>query len=132
MHSPIKKYVIGRAPTCDIVLADESVSRVHAELSLLANGKWLVTDCQSTQGTVLLPAGGGQTAVRQAWVSAQDTLRFGTVVLPVRELLQAIHLKHTPTVAGAGSHLPPEGTALVRCACGAVKLKDQQCEVCGA
>ncbi|MCF8210291.1 MAG: FHA domain-containing protein [Rhodoferax sp.] len=57
MPHPEKKYVIGRAPTCDIVLADESVSRIHAELAILDNGKLLVTDCHSTQCTLLLRVG---------------------------------------------------------------------------
>ena len=39
MTYPERKYSIGRAPTCDIVLADELVSRVHAELAFLADGK---------------------------------------------------------------------------------------------
>lgn len=122
-----RKYTVGRAPTCDIVLADESVSRVHAELVFLADGKLLVTDCRSTQGTVLLRLGGAQIAVRQELVSPLDTLRFGTVTMPVKELLQAIHLKHPPVAP-----MPPEGAGLVRCGCGAVKVKNKLCEVCGA
>ncbi len=135
---PDRKYTIGRALNCDIVLADESVSRVHAELAFLADGKLLVTDCRSTQGTVLLRSGGAQITVRQELVSPLDTLRFGTVTMPVKELLQAIHLKHPP--ADVSGHdrpspalaMPPEGAGLVRCECGAVKVKNKRCEVCSA
>ena len=138
MTHPDRKYTIGRALNCDIVLADESVSRVHAELAFLADGKLLVTDCRSTQGTVLLRLGGAQIPVRQELVSPLDTLRFGTVTMPVKELLQAIHLKHPP--AGVSGHdrpspalaMPPEGAGLVRCECGAVKVKNKRCEVCSA
>ena len=127
MHHSDRKYTIGRAPTCDIVLADESVSRVHAELEFLVDGKLLVTDCRSTQGTVLLRVGGAQINVRQELVSPQDALRFGSVTMPVRELLRALDLKCSPVAV-----MPPAGAALLRCACGAVKVKNKRCEVCGA
>lgn len=138
MTHPERKYTVGRAPTCDIVLADESVSRVHAELTFLADGRLLVTDCRSTQGTVLLRLGCAQIPVRQELVSLLDTLRFGTVTMPVKLLLQAIQFKHPPVDKGAHERLspaqamPPEGAGLVRCACGAVKVKNKRCEVCGA
>lgn len=140
MTPPERKYKLGRAPTCDIVLADESVSRVHAELAFLADGKLLVTDCRSTQGTMLLRLDGVQQQVRQALVSPQDSLRFGSVTMPVKELLRALDLKRL--AAGNGVHdrqksspaaaMPPEGAGLIRCACGAVKIKNQRCEVCHA
>ncbi len=135
MVQPERKYKVGRAPTCDIVLADESVSRVHAELAFLADGKLLVTDCHSTQGTVLLRVGGAQIPVRQELVTPLDSLRFGTVTLPVKELLRAIDLMHPPTGSEKASPaiaMPPEGAGLMRCACGAVKVKNRLCEVCGA
>jgi FHA domain len=139
MHHSDRKYTVGRAPNCDIVLADESVSRMHAELTFLDDGKLLVTDCRSTQGTVLLRLGGATIPVRQELVSPLDTLRFGTVLMPMKELLQAIHLKHP--LAGDVGHdrqnaslvaaMPPEGAGLMRCMCGAVKVKNKRCEVCG-
>ena len=120
------------------MLADESVSRVHAELVFQTDGKLLVTDCRSTQGTVLLRADGASIPVRHELVSPVDALRFGTVTLQVKELLQAIHLKH-PTVGRSGRErltpvpaMPPEGAGLIRCKCGAVKVKNKRCEVCGA
>jgi hypothetical protein len=125
MTHPARKYTIGRSPTCDIVLADESVSRIHAELTFLEDGKLLVTDCRSTQGTFLMHQSGEARAVKQELVSTRDTLRFGVVSMPVKELLQAIHLKHPPATPR-----PPEGAGLVRCECGAVKVKNSRCEVC--
>lgn len=121
-----RKYTIGRAPACDIVLADESVSRVHAELAFLEDGKLLVTDCRSTQGTSLMLHGGAVRAIRQELVSPLDTLRFGNVAMPVKELMRAIDLKNPPVAA-----LRPAGAGLVRCECGAVKAKNNPCEVCG-
>lgn len=126
MTNPARKFTIGRAPSCDIVLADESVSRIHAELAFLEGDKLLVTDCRSTQGTSLMQHGGVVRAIRQELVSPLDTLRFGNVSMPVKELLRAIHLKHPP-----GASMPPAGAGLIRCECGAVKVKNNPCEVCG-
>ena len=139
MTHPERKYTIGRSPTCDIVLADDSVSRIHAELVFLEDGKLLVTDCRSTQGISLMPHGGQVRAIRQELVSPLDTLRFGDVSMPVKELLQAIHLKYPPVVNEGSAHkkaapvasMPPEGAGLMRCECGAVKVKNNRCEVCG-
>ncbi len=121
-----RKYTIGRGLSCDVVLSDDSVSRVHAELTLLEDGKLLVTDCRSTQGTFLMQHGGEVREIKQELVLARDTLRFGNVSMLVKELLHAVHLKHPPV-----AQMPPEGAGLLRCACGAVKVKNNRCEVCG-
>ena len=121
-----RKYTIGRALNCDVILSDDSVSRVHTELTLLENGKLLVTDCRSTQGTFLMQHGGEARAIKQELVLARDTLRFGNVSMSVKELLHAVHLKHPPV-----AQMPLEGAGLLRCVCGAVKVKHDRCEVCG-
>ncbi len=123
---PARKYTIGRGLSCDIVLSDDTVSRVHAELTLLEDGKLLVTDCRSTQGTFLMQHGGEVRAIKQELVLARDTLRFGNVSMPVKELLLAVNMKN-PAVA----MMPPEGAGLLRCMCGAVKARNNRCEVCG-
>ncbi|HOF19279.1 MAG TPA: GGDEF domain-containing protein [Phycisphaerae bacterium] len=50
---PLQKpeVTVGRAPGCDIVLDDPSVSRVHARFLLDAEGKVTVADNRSTNGT---------------------------------------------------------------------------------
>jgi hypothetical protein len=44
--------VMGRDPGCDVVLADESVSREHARL-FFRDGAWIVQDLDSTNGTLV-------------------------------------------------------------------------------
>jgi hypothetical protein len=43
-------FSIGRASSCDLTIADLTVSRVHARLERTAEG-WLLTDLSSTNGT---------------------------------------------------------------------------------
>ena len=41
---------IGRAPTCDVVLKDTSVSRLHAVIERMRTGRYLVRDLMSSNG----------------------------------------------------------------------------------
>lgn len=135
-----RKFTIGRARTCDIVLADDTVSRHHAELTFLPEGKLLLTDCRSTHGTALLTANGAQ-PIRQELLSPLDTVLFGDIRMPVKELLEAIRLKF-PAFEAGGARRPEvestpqrpwvQGARLVRCICGAVKSKGSLCKECGA
>jgi FHA domain/DUF1707 SHOCT-like domain len=72
------RFTIGREPRCDLVIADLSVSRRHADL-LRADGQWLLRDLGSTNGTR-----------RNGWrisspvpVQAGDQLTFGQVTFIV-------------------------------------------------
>jgi hypothetical protein len=47
-----EELVIGRHPSCDLVVADETVSRRHAQL-IFRDGNWIVQDLDSTNGTRL-------------------------------------------------------------------------------
>jgi FHA domain/Domain of unknown function (DUF1707) len=44
------RVVLGRSSTCELVLADDTVSRRHAELRI-ADGCWLLRDLGSSNGT---------------------------------------------------------------------------------
>jgi hypothetical protein len=48
----MRTFVIGRSPDADIVLADASVARQHAELVITADGRFHLTDCGSYRVTV--------------------------------------------------------------------------------
>lgn len=86
-----RKITIGRSTDCDLVLADMTVSRLHAELELLENNRLLLTDCHSSQGTFVI-RGGHEEKVKQQTVSKHDQLRFGNITIPVSEILTATHL----------------------------------------
>jgi predicted component of type VI protein secretion system len=65
---------IGRAPTCDLIVPDESLSRHHARLRLV-DGQLYVEDLGSTNGTKV-----GDRAVREETpVHLADLVTFGSV-----------------------------------------------------
>jgi hypothetical protein len=47
---PRRAFTIGRDPACDLVLADRTVSRLHATLRRFGD-EWFVEDLSSTNGT---------------------------------------------------------------------------------
>jgi pSer/pThr/pTyr-binding forkhead associated (FHA) protein len=49
---PVQTITLGRASDCTIPIRDRFLSRKHAEI-LYENGKWLVRDCGSVNGTLL-------------------------------------------------------------------------------
>jgi hypothetical protein len=63
---------IGRGDNCDLGLADDSVSRRHAEL-LYLNGTWLLRDLRSTNGTTV----NGWRITAEVAVRPGDVVGFG-------------------------------------------------------
>jgi hypothetical protein len=140
-------FTIGRSPECDVVLADQSVSRKHAELMVLDDGQLFLVDCQSTHGTRLSQH--GQTRpVQQEFVSLDAIVEFGDVSMPVADIVDALRDKHplaalpvppraegarAAGVAGAADRGAawPQGARLVRCRCGVIKVRGQRCPECG-
>lgn len=87
----MRTFVIGRSPDADIVLADDSVARQHAELVITGDGRFHLTDCGGGEGTwraVALRAGQEVwERTRQSFVAAGQPLRFGSLRVTVQELL---------------------------------------------
>lgn len=87
----MKTLIIGRSQDADIVLADESVARQHAELVVTDDGRYHLTDCGSDGGTwrgVARRAGEEiWERTRQSFVAAAQPLRFGEVGATLAELL---------------------------------------------
>jgi len=80
-------YTIGRDVSCDLVLADMTVSRNHAGLHREAGG-WLLSDAGSTNGTRL----NGWRVTGPVPLRAGDEVRFGAMTLVVTD--------HAPLPAG--------------------------------
>ena len=133
MNHPRRKFTIGRDRACDIPLADDSVSGHHAELEFLEDGKLLLTDCRSTNGTFLLGTNGQAQRLTQSLVSPLDQVRFGGVTLGMRELLEALRLKSDVPVAAPLETEEPrvKGRRLIRCLCGGIKTANAPCPECG-
>ena len=68
------KNIIGRQTTCDIVIADHNVSRVHAEIRLV-QGTWHIDDRGSTNGTRV----NGTIIVEPTKLVSGDVIAFGAV-----------------------------------------------------
>lgn len=64
--------LIGRAPDCDLILADAAVSRRHASL-MLFGARWFVVDHGSTNGTWI----NDRQILGEATVRVGDRLRLG-------------------------------------------------------
>lgn len=82
-------YQIGRSSRCDIVLDDRAVSKQHAELLVLDDGRLYLTDCASRNGTHVLRDGQWR-PIRQNFVRRDERVRFGKVALTVAALLGKI------------------------------------------
>jgi len=67
------RVVLGRAPGCDVVISDASVSSEHARLSR-EGGKWRVANLLSTNGTFI-----NNNKVSNAGIADGDRLRLGRV-----------------------------------------------------
>lgn len=68
------RYTIGRQTTCDIVIDDHNISRVHAELRL-KNGMWHADDRGSTNGTRI----NGALIVETTPLTRGDVISLGSV-----------------------------------------------------
>jgi len=73
---------LGRAPDNDVVVPDVSISRFHAFVKRDANGRWMMQDAGSTNGTTV----NGSSVPRQghgppAELSPGDDVRLGQVDL---------------------------------------------------
>jgi len=133
-----RRFTVGRANTCDILIAHDSVSRIHAEVELLDGDRLRVRDLQSQNGTVLVRQG-REFPVTQEVVFLNDTLRFGEVALAAREVIEVLKTaaRQVPfaappkAVAGAARAAAAGAGAFVRCECGTVKVRGEPCPACG-
>lgn len=129
------KFTIGRDKAADIPIADASVSRLHAELTLLEGGKVFLTDCHSSNGTFVVTTG-GEHRISQETIATNDIVKLGSVTIAVSDLIAAVQQKAGAAAAGADVRPKsrrdfPKGAKLIRCDCGAVKQQSSSCPACG-
>ncbi len=100
------KYTIGRDKTCNVPIADDSVSRLHAEISLSDRGQIVLTDLRSANGTRIL-RGGAWIEVRTEILQPADEIRFGDVTLSARDLQETIERRIPGALSVARPQAPP-------------------------
>ena len=86
--SSIACYTIGR-DTAAITVPHTTVSRLHAEVIPLPDGRLYVTDCASRNGT-FVNEGGHWRKISQDFAGADAQIRFGEVETSVPHLLTII------------------------------------------
>jgi len=83
----MRRYLIGRADSNDIVLAEASVSREHAELCELGGGRFRIKDLGSSLGTAIWQ-GQDWEKVTEAELRHDTQLRLGEYQTTVADLLR--------------------------------------------
>lgn len=83
----MSRYRIGRADTNDVVLADPTVSREHAELVVIDGGRFQVKDLGSTYGVSVMQ-GTEWRKVTEAELRIESRLRIGEYETTVADLLR--------------------------------------------
>jgi hypothetical protein len=94
--------IIGRSPSCQIKLASNSVSKEHATILLTEDGKVLITDMNSRNGTFV-----NGLRVQNQKLAAGDKLTFHDVVIDILELPPGFDPRFVPGASpGGGVPMP--------------------------
>jgi len=100
-----RRFTIGRDAHCDVPVADDSVSRVHAEIWLAEDGSLFLADRGSSNGTTILRAG-QSFPLKQDVVLPGDQVRFGNVTLTVSDVIGAVEIKHPSALTPRTARTP--------------------------
>ena len=84
--SNISTYKIGRNSDMDIRIDDITVSRIHAELIMTANGEFYLTDCGSSGGTYVA-RNGEWIPIRQEFIAPTDAILLGRYQTTAQQLI---------------------------------------------
>ena len=104
----MRTIVIGRSPYADIVLADATVARRHAEVVVTNDGRYYLTDCRTESGSWRQVTGETDRdrweKLRQSFVGVSELLRFGDHRCTLKELLRDLDAAEngSPGAAGRG------------------------------
>ena len=96
--------LVGRAPTCDVPVFDPTISRRHAELSLIAGGVEIL-DLGSSNGTFI-----NGDRVTKATAKGGDVVTFGKVVFKLQDTAPPRPAHNAPAGATIVRQLPMKGS----------------------
>lgn len=85
----VKVFSIGRDSSCEISIADQSVSRKHAQIFISNSGKLFLIDCNSSYGTFIIEKG-QKRQISQSEISVSDELCFGSYSIMGQDLFNKI------------------------------------------
>jgi predicted component of type VI protein secretion system len=85
----LKNYIIGRSAQSDICLNDSSVSRFHAEITISTDGRFYLTDCNSSHGT-FIARNGSWLQITQDFVTGNESVLLGRYQSTVPALLSLL------------------------------------------
>jgi len=126
-------FHIGRDPDCEIPIADDTISRFHAEVQLTDDGRLFVIDTNSSNGTFLIREGVKE-RITQATADVGDSISFGDCCFEVSDLIADIRSRSRHRSQGSAGNHPSEPSSefkRVRCTvCGYVKLEGEPCPRC--
>lgn len=98
----MSSYIVGRSPSADIrIMEDNSVSNQHLRISFI-DGRWLVEDLNSTNGTYLEQRL-GKTKVSRQYVEGTDYIILGNYKVKVADLIRKIEALQPPPSAAQPS-----------------------------
>ena len=98
LQLPDDRIVVGRSQSCDLLLADERVSRKHASFRVLMDGRIVVQDLGSMNGTYL----NGRRIQGPALLLPDDQLQLGDTLLKAS-------ITQPASAPAPPSPLPPPG-----------------------
>jgi predicted component of type VI protein secretion system len=75
----------GRDPSCDLVLADSTLSRLHARIELAGDGLVSINDAGSSNGT-FVNRNDSWIRARRVILCIGDRIRFGEIEVPLERL----------------------------------------------
>jgi len=75
----------GREPSCDLVLEDTTLSRLHARIELVTDGRVFINDADSSNGT-FLNRNDSWIRIRRSMLCIGDRIRFGDIEVPLQRI----------------------------------------------
>src|SRR3990170_734101 len=98
-----ERFAVGREEGCELVLADEKASRRHAAFEALPDGRVVVRDLGSTNGTLV----DGRRIEQPTLLSGGEQLQIGDTVLDLSDAASAA----APTTVGPDAGTVEEAPA---------------------